>query len=143
MPLLPICHTTQQAQVEIAINDQGQFLRARIVDSDDARTIIPATEQSASRAGSKPVHHPLCDKLQYIAGDFVQYGGKVTSGYAKNPTEPFEMFVEDLEKWCASSHRHPKVEAIFRYVQRQNVIRGLVECGILHVNEKNQLFKTW
>lgn len=142
-PLLPICHSTQQAQVEIAIDGSGHFIRASVVAPDDARTIIPSTEQSSSRAGSKPVNHPLCDKLQYVAGDFVLYGGQVTSGFDKTPDEPYQMYLRDLTKWCESSFGHPKVAAILQYVKRKTVVADLVGSGVLHVDGNGQLLETW
>ena len=52
-PLLPICHITTQAHIEIAIDGAGNFLRARLItDKSEVSTIIPSTESSASRAGS-------------------------------------------------------------------------------------------
>lgn len=70
-PLLPICHMTAQGHIEIVINQVGNFLRARIItDKNDEVTIIPCTEGSGSRSGKKPECHPLCDQLQYVAGDF-------------------------------------------------------------------------
>ena len=54
-PLLPVCHITTQAHVEIVIDGVGNFLRARLItDKSDSVTIIPCTESSGSRAGSKP-----------------------------------------------------------------------------------------
>ena len=73
-PLLPICHTTQQVQVTITLDGSGQFLRAKGNVPEERTTIIPCTEASGSRT-SKPVPHPLVDKLQYIAGDYNQFGG--------------------------------------------------------------------
>lgn len=73
-PLLPICHTTQKAQIEIIIDQKGNFNRARVVPRDDAKTIIPCTEDSGGRTRGERAH-PLCDKLQYIAADYQQYGG--------------------------------------------------------------------
>jgi len=65
VPLIPICHTTQQAHIEIVIDGKGDFLRASVVPKEDARTIIPCTEKSSGRtSGSAP--HPLCDKLQRV-----------------------------------------------------------------------------
>lgn len=142
-PLLPICHSTQQAQVEIAIDKAGEFIRATVISPDDARTIIPSTEQSASRSGSKPVNHPLCDKLQYVAGDLLRYGGEVTSGYARNPSEPYELYLNGLESWCASPFSHPKVEAVLRYVKRSRVIEDLVNFGVLHVDTNGKLLAEW
>ncbi len=68
--LLPICHSPQNAHIEITIDDKGCFRRASVIPKTDASTIVPCTEKSASLAGSKPAHHPLADKLQYLAVDF-------------------------------------------------------------------------
>jgi len=74
VPLLPICHTTQKAQIEIVIDAKGNFRRARLIPRNEARTIIPCTESSGGRtSGTTP--HPLCDKLQYVAGDYKTSGG--------------------------------------------------------------------
>ena len=133
-PLLPICHITTQAQIEIVIDGEGNFRRANvIVNKDDATTIIPCTEGSASRAGSKPENHPLCDKLQYVAGDFSKYGGTVTSGFAKNPEIPYKNYIEILAKWCNSEFAHPKSKAILNYVEKGTVIKDLVEHQILFI----------
>lgn len=143
VPLLPICHSTQQAHIEIVIDEEGRFLRANVVHKDDARTIIPVTESSASRSGKKPIHHPLADALQYIAGDFIKYGGKVTSGYAKNPSEPFESYVNDLRNWCSSPYTHSKVRAVLSYIERGTVIRDLVDAGILNIDDNGKLIEKW
>lgn len=72
IPLLPICHTTQKAHIEITIDADGNFLGASVVPKKDARTIIPCTESSGGRtSGEAP--HPLCDKLQYVAQDYLIY----------------------------------------------------------------------
>ena len=47
-PLLPICHITTQAHIEVAIDGDGNFRRARLItDKDDSVTIIPCTESGA------------------------------------------------------------------------------------------------
>ena len=56
VPLLPICHTTNKAQIEIVIDHQGNFKRARVVTKDDARTIIPCTESSGGRTSGEAPH---------------------------------------------------------------------------------------
>src|SRR4051794_6381634 len=87
-PLMPISHTTQQAHIEVVIDSNGCFRRASVLsDKNKSNTVIPCTEESGGRAGSKPVNHPLCDKLQYVAGDYLRYGGEVTSGYTAQPEE--------------------------------------------------------
>ncbi|MGE5606407.1 MAG: type I-C CRISPR-associated protein Cas8c/Csd1, partial [Bacteroidota bacterium] len=143
VPLLPICHTTQKAQIEITIDQEGNFIRARVVPKEEARTIVPCTETSGGRTGSKPETHPLCDKLQYIAGDFLDYGGEVTSGYAKNPREPHERYKEILRKWCESEYSHPKAKAVLKHIEKGNVIKDLVDHQILCVGTDGRLLKKW
>ena len=48
-PLVPICHITTQAHIEIVINKDGDFREARCCRQRDVTTIIPSTESSASR----------------------------------------------------------------------------------------------
>jgi CRISPR-associated protein Csd1 len=138
-PLLPVCHITTQTHIEVVVDGNGNFRRTQIVDKDDSTTIIPATESSASRAGSKPECHPLSDKLQYLAGDFTNYGGKVTSGFADDPTEPYKKFVELLTNWCNSSYSHPKARAVLAYVQKKTLMRDLAAQKVLLVGSNGKL----
>ncbi|MBN2388201.1 MAG: type I-C CRISPR-associated protein Cas8c/Csd1 [Anaerolineales bacterium] len=138
-PLLPVCHITTKTHVEVAIDGNGNFRRAQIVDKDDSTTIIPATESSASRAGSKPECHPLSDKLQYLAGDFSNYGGEVTSGFASDPSEPYMKFVELLTDWCNSPYGHPKTRAILSYIKKKTLMDDLAAHKVLLVDSNGKL----
>jgi len=138
-PLLPICHITTQTHIEVVIDGKGNFRRAQIVDKDNSTTIIPATESSAGKTGIKPACHPFSDKLQYLAGDFVDYGGEVTSGFSKDPTEPYRNFVDLLTKWCHSEHSHPKACAVLLYVKKKSLIRDLLAQKILLINSYGKL----
>jgi len=135
-PLLPICHITTQTHIEVVIDGNGNFRRAQVVDKDDSTTIIPATESSAGKTGIKPDCHPLADKLQYVAGDFVDYGGEVTLGFRKDPAEPYRNFVALLTKWCQSEDSHPKARAILAYVQEKRLVRDLIDQRILFIDSK-------
>jgi len=135
-PLLPICHITTQTHIEVVIDGNGNFRRAQVVDKDDSTTIIPATESSAGKTGIKPDCHPLTDKLQYVAGDFVDYGGEVTLGFRKDPAEPYRNFVALLTKWCQSEDSHPKARAILAYVQEKRLVRDLIDQRILFLDSK-------
>jgi len=95
-PLMPICHTTQQVQIAVFLDQDGVFKRASIIDKGAATTMIPYTELSGGRAGSKPVNYPVADKLQYVAMDFLAFGGKVTSGFAAKPDELHTSFLNNL-----------------------------------------------
>ena len=93
-PLLPICHTTQMAQIEIIIDQYSDFKRAKVVPKDNAKTIIPCTEGSGGRtSGVRP--HPLCDKLQYVAADYQLYGGSKKPCFRLNDSLYVSNDIED------------------------------------------------
>ena len=129
--LPPICHTTQQAHIEIALDGEGRFRRSQIVSREDCTTLVPCTEESGGRSGSKPVNHPLCDKLQYVAGDYVEFGGKVTVGFLRDPQEPHRDFIADLAEWTSSQDHHPKLTAVLAYVREGHLVRDLVREQVL------------
>jgi CRISPR-associated protein Csd1 len=141
--VLPISHTTQQAQVEIVIDGSGRFRRANVVSRQDCTTLVPCTEESGGRSGKKPPNHPLCDKLQYVAGDFVEFGGGVTVGFAKDPHEPYRAYLRDLSAWATSLHGHPKLNAVLSYVGKGRVTGDLVEAGILPLDKRGGLLREW
>lgn len=141
--LMPIAHTTQQAHIEIVLDASGRFRRAEVLDKGRATTLIPCTEASGGRAGSKPTAHPLSDKLQYVAADFVEYGGEVTSGFSSDPEEPHRAYLELLSGWAASSQGHPKLNAILIYVRNGHVVSDLVAHGVLPVDDDGKLLKEW
>lgn len=51
--LLPPFHTTVTAQIEVEIDEDGNFLDASAVANEDKQTIIPVTEKSGSRTTGK------------------------------------------------------------------------------------------
>lgn len=129
VPLLPICHTTQKAQIEIVIDSIGNFKRARIIPKEQSRTIIPCTEESGGRtSGEAP--HPLCDKLQYVAEDYVKYGGNKDSYFAE--------YRSGLEKWRTL---HLKAHAVFEYIKKGRVIEDLIAYKTLIVEDDINLLK--
>ena len=131
VPLLPICHTTQKAQIEITLDGNGRFKRARIVPKEESRTIIPCTESSGGRTSGES-GHPLCDKLQYIAKDYKKYGGDKDSYY--------ESYFKQLSDWTGSG-KNKKVQFICEYVKRGNVVSDLIENGVLIADKNKKLLK--
>jgi CRISPR-associated protein Csd1 len=142
-PLMPIAHTTQQAHVEVVLDGSGRFRRANVLDKSASTTLIPCTEESGGRAGSKPVNHPLCDKLQYLARDYAKFGGEVTSGFARDPEEPHRTYLASLSSWASSANSHVKLDAIRRYVEQGSMVKDLVEVKVLPVDSEGRLLKSW
>lgn len=132
--LLPIAHSTQNAQIEVVINGDGHFIRARLLEKNEVVTIIPVTENSATRSnGISP--HPLCDKLQYIAGDYSNYVDK------KNSEGFYNKYIEQLEGWCNSPHCNRKVSSILCYLKKKMIISDLIEHKILVCDDSAALDK--
>nr|VFK57753.1 MAG: CRISPR-associated protein, Csd1 family [Candidatus Kentron sp. TUN] len=144
-PLDPICHTTQQAHIEIVIDGEGNFRDATVIEAkEDRTTLIPCTESSGGRSGSKPIHHPLCDKLQYIAADYTEFGGEVTSGFAKDPSRPHRDYQKDLQAWVSATNPpHPMLNAIHSYVKKGEIIHDLAAAEIIPLNTDDKFLKSY
>ncbi|MFZ7101870.1 MAG: type I-C CRISPR-associated protein Cas8c/Csd1 [Peptococcaceae bacterium] len=135
--LLPVSHTTQNAHIEVTVDEDGDFLDAEILDKEN--TVIPCTEESASRSGSKVAPYPLHDKLSYVAGDFSKYGGKIKD----RDNIPFAAYIRNLEEWANSPYATEKVKCIYTYLRRGRLIEDLVAKGILVLDDKQQLIEKW
>ncbi|CAM3608688.1 type I-C CRISPR-associated protein Cas8c/Csd1 [Vibrio aquimaris] len=129
--VMPICHTLQNAHIHIAINSQGKFLRAEVLEK--TQVVLPATEQSAGRS-SGLCAHALADKIQYIAKDYVEFGGIKKSG--------FEFYHAQLKAWCDSEFSHPAVSAVYQYIAKGTVVADLIAEKVLYAQDR-QLLTKW
>ncbi len=133
--MLPISHSTANAQVEVTVNEEGEFVNANLVEKADTVTIIPVTEDSASRGnGINPM--PLADKLIYIAGDYNKY----TDGKHEDNTEYFSAYMKQLGEWCKSEYSHFAITAIYAYLEKQQLIQDLVESKVIELDESSGKF---
>lgn len=135
--LLPLCHSTQNAQITVDINSDGtipQIDFANKVKKEDAVTIIPVTEDSSSR-GSGINPHPLADKLIYIAGDYSKYADVKKS----DNSDYYNAYIENLKKWCDSGSAPQEVKAVYTYLSKGTLIADLIDAGIFTLNEKGKL----
>lgn len=135
--LLPISHVTQSAQIEITLDREGNFFDAKVVPKEEARTIVPATLDSANRSGSKVAAHFLHDKLFYVAGDYMKYGGE------EKRSKNYPAYLSQMKDWATSNFMHKKVKLIYDYVKKGTVIEDLIEAKILFADENNRLIEKW
>ncbi len=156
VPLLPICHTTQKAQIEITLDSKGNFRRARVVGKNEARTIIPCTEKSAGRTSGEAAH-PLCDKLQYLAADYEkhlpnanEWNQWLVSNNLQNENLDYKKSIENrcsnfnlyknlLSAWVRSG-APKKVQIVYQYVQKGQVVADLIANRILFVDKYGKFF---
>lgn len=133
--MLPISHSTANAQIEVTVNEAGEFVRAALVDKENAVTIIPVTEDSAARSsGIAPM--PLADKLVYIAGDYSRYA----NGKRADNSDYFAAYMKQLGDWCESGYSHFAVEAIYSYLEKRELIYDLVNSGVIELDSSTDRF---
>ncbi len=129
----PISHITQQANIEIVIDDEGKIERADVIWEQKDR-LIPCTEKSAGRtSGIEP--HGLADKLQYVAGDIKQYCDKPP----KETEEAHRLYLEQLSDWCASAYGTQNANAVLAYVKKGTVVEDLIKKGVMTVRADGKL----
>ena len=126
--LLPIGHSTQNAQITVELYEDGTYCFAEgIDDKDEAVTVIPVTEDSGSRSsGIAP--HPLHDKFMYVAGDLSKY-------QKKDNTEYYKKYLEQLEEWVSWEKAHSTVKIIYEYIKKGTLIQDLIKSNILTLDE--------
>lgn len=131
--LLPIDHSTQKAQIDVAIFDDASFAYAAEIDDEDSVTVIPVTEDSATRSsGIAP--HPLCDKLVYIAEDYAAY----VKNAKKKTGDYFKAYIKGLEDWVHSDDSDPLIQTIYRYLKSGTLISDLIRGGVLKTDESGR-----
>ncbi len=126
-PLAPIGHTLTNANIEITLDKEGGFLAARKIDKSEPKILIPITEESGGRT-SKPVAHPLCDQLKYVA--------------SKNPEE-HKLYIDAVRAWAESAYSHPFLWAVLTYAQGGTIISDLTECGIISGSYEEKQLVCW
>ena len=134
VPLLPVAHTTQLVNIEVELDQNGDFQDARLLAKDEQTTIIPCTEESSART-SGVVPHPLVDKLQYIAADYPAYGGAKKSGW--------NLYHTQLQDWCSSPYADAKVCAVLRFLEKGCLVASLVKKHILFLDENGKMPAKW
>lgn len=126
--MLPVSHSTANAQIELTVDENGNFKDAYAVSKENSVTVIPVTEDSGARSsGITPM--PFADKLVYIAGDY----GKFAEGKRADNSGYFSAYMEQLRNWCESDYSCPEVCAVYKYLEKGELMNDLVNKGVLEV----------
>ena len=129
--LMPYYHVKQNVQIIVTINDKGDFVSARLARDGNSKlkslfVTVPATNDSASRAGKYPSAHPLSDKIQYLAKSYQQV-------YENHDFHA--EYIGLLKNWVESNYSHKKVKAVLEYLTTHDLIEDLVKSNVLILNE--------
>lgn len=124
VPLAPISHIVKDADIEIVLDQEGNFLDATSLKSKDKsdlsqKTIIPITEDSAGRGGTTFFAHPLSDQLCYTAPCY---------------PERYQKYADQIADWANSEFSHPKVCAVSAYIHKGTIVNDLIDCGIIETD---------
>lgn len=128
--LLPIAHSMQRMDIEVTIGGNGDFISALKLNGE--QTIIPVSEKSMVKSGKHPINHPLCDKLQYLAGDCQKYiNHDIYDFYSK--------YISDLKDWCDSPYSNKKIKILYEYLSKKTLIGDLIKNKILELDSDGYL----
>jgi CRISPR-associated protein Csd1 len=133
--LTPVNHGYLQVHIEVVVDVSGNLRRARVVDKKE-ETLIPCTEESASRAGSVIRPHPLTEKLSYCAGDLADYDD---SDKPEVISEYFEHYIQQLRSWSEFDKDNPKLGAIYQYLSKRTLIKDLSSARVIGLNSQGKL----
>lgn len=139
--LAPVCHIVKDAHVVIVIDADGNIQGARpITNKNDMTTIIPATEDSASKVGATPAPHPFVEEIRYLSSNYVERGGKLLKIDEKKGTvEATKKLHAEYKKllvgWCNSEFSHPKTRAVLKYIEKGTLIKDLARYGVLYLGD--------
>lgn len=122
-PLAPVSHMITAAQLEITLDEDGNFVRAVTVDKSEPKIIIPVTEESSGRTKA-PCPHPLCDKLSYLA---------------PLDQKKHDLYLAQLRDWAESDFGHPKLQPILRYVENGAILSDLQAYNLIKLDKHGKL----
>ncbi len=136
---MPVFHFVKSVDFEILLDQSGNFKGASVIDGQD--TLIPVTMRSAGARTNNPPPHALVDQLGFVAGDFKTYavGEKTNRDGVPNSAQRFNSYISGLEDWHNYSS-HPKVRAIYGYLQKKECIADLVKSKCLELDATTSKF---
>ena len=133
--MMPLMHTSTNADIEITIDINGNFISANEISKNYQKTIIPYTEASMSRTSGR-TPHALADKIFYLAGDYCDYGFKIKK-------DPFLKYLKQIEEWADAEITHSWVQAIRKYVSKEKLVEDLLNSSGFKKSKIEKSFVRW
>ena len=118
--LAPIGYMITTANIEITVDADGNFVRAKRMDE---KIPIPCTEKSSGRS-SAPAAHPLCDNLTYVSDI---------------NAEKHSVYLEEIEAWKESEFTCAKIDAIYKYLKKNTVLEDCRKSSVIEFDANGKL----
>ncbi len=125
-PLIPVSHALKKLDVIVTVDENGNFCQAADITKNGLRAIIPTTKESAVRTANV-APHPLCDGLSYLG----KFDKKGMGDYKRN-----DAYKELLHSWAAGPYSTPLVEAVDKYIAKDELLKDLAESDIIELDDK-------
>src|SRR5699024_6456726 len=77
------------------------------------------------------------DKLEYVAADYVKYGGE------SKRKERYNLYINQMREWAQTSRAPKKIQIIYLYLLKGKVIKDLIDEKILPVDPDNKVIDKW
>ncbi|MHB9292880.1 putative CRISPR-associated protein Csd1 [Hollandina sp. SP2] len=134
---LPLYHIENNAPLTIILDGQGKFQGAALLGKNkeervDWQTCMPCTETSASRTTNVEAY-PLCDKLEYVAGDYKDHAS------GKKLKEKNSAYLSFLKDWVESEYSEAKIKAVYAYIKKGVLIRDLLRAKIPEIKNGSDI----
>jgi CRISPR-associated protein Csd1 len=144
---LPLYHIANNAPLTVTLDGNGNFRSARLLgkgkeEKENWQTCMPCTEKSAARTSGVEAY-PLCDKLEYVAGDYAEYAE------GKNLDKKHGAYLSLLREWAQSEYSNQKIKSIYTYVKKGVLAADILKKGkIAEMNSpagiaENNVFIRW
>jgi CRISPR-associated protein Csd1 len=137
-PLAPGFHVIQNTHITVTLKPDGTFVAAQVNSDDDLVSIIPATEDSASRAVDISPH-PLCDKLQYVSKDSSYF----PDAQRARCEEAYTKYKDLLRSWTEISTCSELLRPVLTYIENNDLISDLVREKILVLDDEGKILTSW
>ena len=123
--LAPVAHLPLKANIEVVVDEDGNFVSATRTEKGQDSTLVPATIASGSRTnGIAPM--ALHDKLIYVAGDYEDFESSM-KGAKKNGRDYYKAYMGQLGKWSEDENSPACLRPVYTYLAKKSLIRDLMK----------------
>ncbi|MDR0641987.1 MAG: type I-C CRISPR-associated protein Cas8c/Csd1 [Treponema sp.] len=134
---LPLYHIENNAPLTVILDKDGKFQDAKLLgenkeEKEDWQTCMPCTETSASRTSGVDAY-PLCDKLEYVAGDYEKYAT------GKKLKEKKLAYLSLLKGWAESEYSDIRIKAVYTYVKKGSLIKDLLRTKLPEIKNASDI----